>query len=212
MAKVIPAINVKSEEEFYKKINTLYPKVKYFHFDVAKEDFCSYQNWAEINKIINFKFKIFLDLHLMVYLSPLEILRWNKSYVKKIFIHPNSTKNLNGVIKVIKKIKKKIYLAFSPSDNILDFKNYFKFIDGVLILGVNPGPSGQKLNKQSFKNIELLKKEFKNFKFGFDGGINKENIREVLRFEPEFVVIGSSIFKEKDPFYAYLNFLNLAKT
>ena len=209
MVKIIPALNVKSKDEFYEKINLLYPKVKHFHFDLAKEDFCSYSTWQDLDKI-DFNFKISFDIHLMTYLLPIEVFRWDKSYIKRIFVHQDSS-NLDAVIKVVKKIKKKIYIALRPDENVLDFKKYVNFIDGFLILGVDPGPSGQILKNSALENLNILKKEFKNVKFGFDGGVRKDNIKEILKFNPEFIVIGSSIFNEKDPLKAYLEFSNLSK-
>lgn len=209
MIKIIPAINVQSFEEFKQRIISLIDLTNYFHFDIAKESFCGYNSYDDVFDIERIGKDVKLDLHLMDYVLPLSLFNFNKSYIKRLIFHLKVS-NPEGLIKVGRKIKKEIFFAIEPQEDPQILRNYANWIDGLLIMGVSPGRSGQKLDERSLDNLRKVKKDFKNLKIGFDGGVKKENFQEILKYKPDFIVIGSAIYSSQDPKSEYLYFKKIS--
>jgi ribulose-phosphate 3-epimerase len=153
--KIIPAINSQTFEEIKEKINLLKDLTNHFHLDVASLEFTGYQTWQnpeDLTKIENSTF----DLHLMLSLKPQEILKWAKENIKTLILHLEASQNPDGLLKMAKKTKKKIFLAWSPDVEFDFIKKYLNYIDGVLILGVKPGKSGQKFLEETYERIEMI--------------------------------------------------------
>ncbi|MEK7673599.1 MAG: hypothetical protein AAB371_00145 [Patescibacteria group bacterium] len=209
--KIIPAINSQTFEEVKNKIDLLKDLTKEFHIDVASENFCNYQTWSNPIDLEKIDEDIEIGLHLMLNLKPQEILKWNNKRVKKIILHLEGTDNPDGLIKIAKKIRRKIYIALSHSVEFEFIKKYLPYIDGVLILGVEPGKSGQKFIENTFEKIQETKNELqKNQKMTIDGGINKENISKIISLNPDFIILGSAIYSAGNPRESFLKFQNLA--
>ncbi len=235
--KIIPAINAKTFEEIKEKINLLKDLTNHFHLDVSSLEFTGYQTYPRIHSDLErintihrlsrfgtditdkkyphqsvlypYKSMVF-DLHLMISLKPQEILKWAKGNVKALILHLEASQNSDGLLKMAKKTKKKIFIAWSPDVEFDFIKKYLNYVDGVLILGVKPGRAGQKFLEETYKRIEVIKEE-KNknklkIKLMVDGGINKENFDKILSFNPDYIVMASAIYSEGDPKENYLFF------
>ena len=211
--KIIPALNTKTFEETLERIKILYPLAKEFHLDISSKDFTNFETWQNPNLLDKITYEINLDLHLMIPLKPLEILKWNKNKVKNFILHLEFSVLPDGLLKMAKKTKKRIIIAISPQVNIKEFEKYFKFIDGILVLGVNPGLSGQKFIDSTYKVLEyvnIIRAKYK-LKLFIDGGINKDNIKNIIKFKPDKIIIGSSIFNNDDPIINFNYFQELIK-
>jgi ribulose-phosphate 3-epimerase len=80
-------------------------------------------------------------------------------------------------------------------------------------LGVNPGLSGQKFIDSTYKVLEyvnIIRAKYK-LKLFIDGGINKDNIKNIIKFKPDKIIIGSSIFNNDDPIINFNYFQELIK-
>jgi ribulose-phosphate 3-epimerase len=82
-------------------------------------------------------------------------------------------------------------------------------------MSVNPGFGGQKFIESILKKINeanKLREEKKlNFLIEVDGGIDKENVKDILNAGCDIFVIGSSIFKGDNVSATTLEFKNLLK-
>jgi ribulose-phosphate 3-epimerase len=72
----------------------------------------------------------------------------------------------------------------------------------VLLMTVNPGFGGQSFIRQSLNKIALLKKMVDDRKLiidiEVDGGVNRENVTEIIEAGANVLVAGSYVFKSKD--------------
>jgi ribulose-phosphate 3-epimerase len=222
--KIIPAINAQTFEEIKEKINLLKDLTNHFHLDVASLEFTGYQTWQnpeDLTKIENSTF----DLHLMLFLKPQEILKWAKENVKTLILHLEASQNPDGLLKMAKKTKKKIFIAWSPDVEFDFIKKYLKYVDGVLILGVRPGRAGQKFLEETYSRIEQILADntdenypyksvlnpHRSVKIMIDGGVNEENFKKILSYEPDFIVMASAIYNSENPKEKYLWFLSQIK-
>ena len=233
--KIIPAINAKTFEEIKEKINLLKDLTNHFHLDVASLEFTGYQTYPRIHSdlerinadlgLIKIKINqnnnlyesaldprlsVVFDLHLMLSLKPQEILKWAKENVQTLILHLEASQNPDGLLKLAKKTKKKIFIAWSPDVEFDFIKKYLNYVDGVLILGVKPGRAGQKFLEETYERIEVIKEEKKKnklkIKLMVDGGINRENFDKILSFNPDYIVMASAIYSEGNPKENYLFF------
>jgi ribulose-phosphate 3-epimerase len=210
--KIIPAINAQTFQEIKEKINLLKDLTNHFHLDVAGLEFTGYQTWQnseDLTKIENATF----DLHLMLSLKPQEVLKWAKENVKTLILHLEASQNPDGLLKMAKKTKKKIFISWTPDVEFDFIKKYLNYVDGVLILGVRPGRAGQKFLEETYERIENLKSKIqkRKLKLMIDGGVNEENLKKILSYEPDFIVMASAIYNSENPREKYIWFLDQIK-
>ncbi len=209
--KIIPAINAQTFEEIKEKLNLLKDLTQNFHLDVADLNFTGYQTWnkpQDLNKIE----EVFLDLHLMISLKPQEILKWSKRKVKRLILHLEASENPDGLLKISKRTKKEIFISWSPNIDFEFIQKYLNYVNGVLVLGVNPGKAGQKFLPETYDRIKLVKEKLKQKqKLMVDGGVNEENFEKILAFEPDYIVMASAIYNKEDPRKEYLGFTRITQ-
>jgi len=208
--KIIPAINVQTFEEIKEKINLLKDLTNHFHLDVASLEFTGYQTWQNPEDLTRIENSTF-DLHLMLSLKPQEILKWAKENVKTLILHLEASQNPDGLLKMAKKTKKKIFVAWPPNVEFEFINKYLNYVDGVLILGVKPGRAGQKFLEETYERIEKLKSVTLNLKMMIDGGVNEENFKKILSYEPDYITMASAIYNSENPKEKYQWFLSQIK-
>ena len=77
------------------------------------------------------------------------------------------------------------------------------FTDYVLIMSVNPGFGGQRFIETSLDKVRKLRRMIEerrlNVRIEIDGGIDLNNVGEVVAAGAEILVAGSAIFGASDP-------------
>ena len=76
-------------------------------------------------------------------------------------------------------------------------------LDYVLLMSVNPGFSGQAFLPRALDKARrlarLIRESGAAVEIGMDGGIDRDNIRQVVSAGAEVCVVGSGIFAAADP-------------
>ena len=142
------------------------------------------------------------DVHLMI--SPVH--KYIEAYADAgadiITIHPEATDNLEESILKIKNLNKKVGVSLNPESQIDLISNYFKEIDLVLIMSVNPGFGGQKFMPEVLDKVKKLKKiqseKNINFDIEIDGGINFDNCQSAIDAGANILVSGTTVFKSNN--------------
>ena len=142
------------------------------------------------------------DVHLMI--SPVH--KYIEAYADAgadiITIHPEATDNLEESISKIKSLNKKVGVSLNPESQIDLISNYFKEIDLVLIMSVNPGFGGQKFMPEVLDKVKKLKKiqseKNINFDIEIDGGINFNNCQSAIDAGANIIVSGTTVFKSNN--------------
>ena len=142
------------------------------------------------------------DVHLMI--SPVH--KYIEAYADAgadiITIHPEATDNLEESILKIKNLNKKVGVSLNPESQIDLISDYFKEIDLVLIMSVNPGFGGQKFMPEVLDKVKQLKKiqSEKNIDFDIeiDGGINFDNCQSAIEAGANILVSGTTVFKSNN--------------
>ena len=144
---------------------------------------------------------LFFDVHLMINEPDRYIEAFADSGADGITFHIEATSNPHSTISLIKNKGKKVGVSVNPDTDIPD-KSLLKDVDLVLVMSVNPGFGGQKYIEAVNKKIEnLLKIRYENdlgFEIQVDGGINKDNINNVVKSGADIIVVGNAVFGAED--------------
>ncbi|PIR66494.1 MAG: ribulose-phosphate 3-epimerase [Parcubacteria group bacterium CG10_big_fil_rev_8_21_14_0_10_36_14] len=195
---VISAILAKTKKEFLYKVKTIMPYTNFVQIDVMDGIFVPNKTWAETDEIERMKLSVEFEAHLMVKEPELIIEDWAKAGAKRIIFHIEATKKADECIRQIKKYKKEVGIAINPKTPIKKLKPFLKKINYVLVMGVDPGFSGQKFQPVTLQKIKQIKKLAPKIKIGVDGGVDQKNAKEIMKAGADFLCAASAIFKSKN--------------
>lgn len=182
----------------------------FLHCDIMNENFVG-KNTYDYNvvKTINSSSLIMLDCHLMVNEPADDIQKYIDAGANIITVHYEafSDKNmLNDVLKYIKDNKTLAGISLKLSTPFKEIRAFAYNCDIVLIMGVEPGSSGQATLPEIYDKVAEINK-FKednnlNFKIEFDGGVNEDNIQKLRDLGVDIVVSGSYVYNSKNRYKA----------
>ncbi len=188
----------------------------YIHFDIMDGHFVPNLTFGpDTVKYLRKYSKKTFDVHLMIKPVDKFLIPFIKAGADIISFHPETVKNVDKTIKVIKSHKKKVGLVLNPNIKENKIFPYLKKIDLILVMSVYPGFGGQKFMKSQLKKIEKInekiKKEKLNIDIEVDGGINISNAKKIMQAGANILVAGTACFKGGKKFYKK-NILNLKKS
>jgi len=200
MSKLIPVINTKTTQKLKERIKLLKNFDGVFQIDIADGRFISWKTWnrpGTLKKIKKIKGKF--ELHLMVF-NPEQVLPdWLESFPKRVIIHCEAIKDFSYIYKLCHEAGVELGIAINPETPFSVIDKYLNKIDIVVMLGVTPGPSGQKFEWFVLDRIQKFKTKYPKVLCEIDGGVNEDNLEEIKKSGVDFVAIGSAIFDSEDP-------------
>ncbi len=143
--------------------------------------------------------ELFMDAHLMVTDPERQVKPFVEAGVDLLTIQYEATAHLDRVLRIIKKAGIKTGVALNPATppGVLDY--IWPLLDLVLVMSVNPGEGGQEFIPAALPKIEALAREIKDRGLStileVDGGINRQNAREIIAAGATVLVAGSAVFK-----------------
>ena len=140
-----------------------------------------------------------LDVHLMIEEPGRYIDDLAEVGADLITVHAEACKHLDRTIEAIKEKGLLAGVALNPATPLSAIEWILPKVDMVLIMSVNPGFGGQKLIPYTVEKVRALKKmiDEKGLKIDIevDGGVNLENVTEVMDAGANIIVAGSAVFK-----------------
>ena len=146
-----------------------------------------------------------LSVHLMIEKPERYIEMFSHSMNKNdtLIVHVEACQHLDRTLELIHQAGLKTGVALNPSTPLELIKHVLDKLDTILIMTVNPGFGGQKFISAMISKItearEMVRQRRKNINIQLDGGINLENITHMIDAGANILVVGSEIFKDKDP-------------
>lgn len=135
-----------------------------------------------------------------------------------VSIHYESSFQIQRTLDNVRKNRCKVMIAINPATPLCTLEELIYYIDGINLLMVNPGFSGQKMVDSCLKKAEKVARFIKKFKrndiiFEVDGNITCENAQKLKAFGANLFVAGtSSIFtKEENMDVAVKKFIEVLK-
>lgn len=179
---------------------------EFLHCDIMNDNFVQ-KNTFDYNvvKSINSSSAIMLDCHLMVNEPANDVEKYISAGANIITLHYEAFKDKNQLAEVINYIKKCNVLAgisLKPATPFKEIRAFSYSADVVLVMGVEPGASGQETDEETYKKVEEIHR-FKmdnnlNFKIEFDGGVNEKNAQKLRDLGVDILVSGSFVYNSKN--------------
>ena len=179
--------------------------IEYLHVDIMDGVYVpNYTLGTDFVKRLHAATDIPLDLHLMI-VEPTAKLDWFElregDYVS---VHYESCTHIQRALNLIRERGAKPMLALNPGTPLTALEELMPYIDGVLIMTVNPGFSGQKLVTSTLGKItrcrEMLDRNgFTGVDIECDGNVSFENAKLMKDAGANIFVAGtSSIYSKAD--------------
>lgn len=184
-----------------------------FHIDVMDGHFVPNISFgATVMKSLLGNVEIPFDVHLMIEDADRYIESFVTENTEYITVHREACTHLDRSLQLIKSCGVKSGVAINPATPIWTLDCVLDKVDLILVMSVNPGFGGQKMIYSTLEKVRQLKKikEEKgyNFKIELDGGVNTENVKEVVDAGVEIVVAGSAVFGADDITERVKNFVS----
>jgi len=156
-----------------------------------------------------------LEVHLMIEKPENHIKSFINAGGDIIIVHYETSKHLDRLIQTINEAGVKSGIALNPATPLSVIEYLINKINILLIMTVNPGFGGQKFIPGMIAKIESARKiiddQKKSISLAVDGGINLDNIPEVVNAGAEVIVAGQIISKSANPEMTIKKIKNILK-
>lgn len=144
-----------------------------------------------------------LDVHFMINNPERYIEEYIKLGAEIVSIHFEGNHHLHRLITSIQELGAKAFVVVNPSTPVSSLEEILPFVDGVLVMTVNPGFTGQKfipeIAEKVIKLDNIRKARKFSFKIALDGGVNLENAPKLVSMGANFLVMGAAVFRTQNP-------------
>ncbi len=143
-----------------------------------------------------------LDVHLMIDNPEKYINAFAEAGSNHLTFHVEIRSQTRKLIENIWDLGVKPGLSLNPETSAVRLEPYLDKIDSILVMTVNPGFGGQKLDQRVIRKISELREKIdkKGLKteIAVDGGINAENAGVIIRAGASILVAGTAVFGARD--------------
>lgn len=175
----------------------------WLHLDIMDGNFVPNISFGPmIVKTLRKHSNLFFDVHLMIENPDQYIEEFHNAGADMITVHQETTKHLHRTIQNIKALGIEAGVSLNPATSVLSLEHILGDIEMVLLMSVNPGFGGQTFIPETLEKIKklriLAKEKNPNLKIQVDGGINKDNAKEIIAAGADILVAGSAVFGADD--------------
>ena len=186
---------------------------EHIHLDIDDGNFVKGISFGtDLISLIAKNTKVPLDVHLEV-LNPMDYIDELCSLgMSQIVAHIETLNNPKEFIDKVHSYNIKAGLAINVGTSINTIKPYLDDIDHIIFVSVVSGEKGLPFRKEVLDNVKEIKKiAKKDLTMWVDGGVNEDNLKDVVNAGVTGVVIGRAVFKAEDYKSAYNKFLTLGR-
>lgn len=203
---IIPSINRASLEEAVadiKRAEEFLGAGDWLHLDVADGHFTSWRSWGNPAEFENVKTPLGIEVHLMVADPEAVASAWLEVGAKRLIIPVQAIKDMDFLKVEADKYGAELVISFDNSVPIEGALPYLEDFEGVHILSVHPGQSGQEFDEGAITRVEFLRGASAGVRIEVDGGIDPQTGKKVLAAGTDDLVAGHYIFGSDDPAEAF---------
>ena len=174
------------------------------HFDVMDGRFVpNITIGLPVLKSVRKATKLTIDCHLMI----VEPNRYAAEFVKAgadmVSVHVEADVHLQRTLTAIREAGGKAGVAINPGTPLSSLEEALPFADFILLMSVNPGFGGQKFIPTALDKLRRLRQIIDErglqTKIEIDGGIDADNIKDIVEAGAEIIVAGSAVFGSGTP-------------
>ena len=197
--QVQPALLERDLYELQRKIDLVKSLVQEVHLDIMDGEFVPNTTINDPNVVTELQWgDLQVSLHLMIANPLLHLRKWALPLVSTIYIHYESAVNASECINVIRSLGKKVGLAINPHTPTLEIKDYIPQVDAIMIMGVEPGFSGQGFNNDVLSKIRYVRELAPQMNIAVDGGVNAATKDNILKAGANILCANSYLFSSQD--------------
>ncbi|MCB0404755.1 MAG: ribulose-phosphate 3-epimerase [Bdellovibrionales bacterium] len=155
---------------------------------------------APVIQKIREKTQLPLDAHLMIENADRYLKDFADAGCNWISVHIEACPHINRTLNEIKRLGMRAGVAINPGTSLASLDAVLDDAEFILVMSVNPGFGGQRFIPSALERVRTLRKKIgsKNIQIEIDGGIKRENTKEVTAAGAEILVIGTGIFAADD--------------
>ncbi len=204
---VCPTVTATNIADFKKQLDVAESLSSRVHLDLM-DGILTTRTSPSLSEIGQIRYKSLVDIHLMYQEVVASLDAIIKMKPNLVLIHYLDNLNLMQIFTTLKthKIKTGLVLSSLPSDKA-KINSILVQIDHVLIFGGKLGFQGGVADLSLLPIVHWLKESYPKLEIGWDGGINKANIKIFLQAGVEVFNIGSYIQASFNPQNAYVNII-----
>ena len=143
------------------------------------------------------------DVHLMIVEPEKYVEAFKDAGADVISVHIEACAHLHRNIEQIKSLGLQAGVAVNPHTPVSLLSDIIADIDLVNLMSVNPGFGGQQFIPYTLEKIRSLRRIIDEkglkVKIEIDGGVTLENAASILEAGADILVVGSTVFRSKDP-------------
>lgn len=147
--------------------------------------------------------KMTIDCHLMITDPGVYAEQFVKAGADMVSVHIEADAHIHRTLSAIRAAGGKAGIAINPATPLSALEEALPFADFVLIMSVNPGFGGQAFIKTATDKVRRLRRMIDELglvtRIEIDGGIDADNILEVVEAGAEILVAGSAIYGKPSP-------------
>jgi ribulose-phosphate 3-epimerase len=144
-----------------------------------------------------------IDAHLMISEPGRYAQQFVEAGAKMVSVHVEADAHLHRTLMAIKAAGAQAGVAVNPATPLSDIEEALGFADYILIMSVNPGFGGQRFISPALGKVRRLRRMIDDrgldVKIEIDGGVDLNNVAEIVAAGAEILVAGSAIFGAADP-------------
>lgn len=143
---------------------------------------------------------LFFDVHLMIVEPERYVEQFVKSGADLLVFHIDATRHPQRVLDEIHTHGIKAGIALNPATETGALRWLLPYLDFILVMGVNPGFSGQKFLPETVEKTRCLRDYinnlgFENLPIEVDGGVSSGNAARLVEAGANVLVSGSAFFR-----------------
>lgn len=201
MIQVIPAILEKTEADIRERIQQLSGVTDVVQLDVMDGQFVPNTTFLDARCLADLPVQ--LELHLMIERPIFHLDSWALPNVFRMIVHYEALDNVQHTISYIRGLGKQVGLAINPSTSSFDVRDYIDDVDMLLVMGVEPGFSGQQFQRDVLEKIKELKKMRSDLFIEVDGGVNEYTREKIVAAGADAVAAASFLWNAENVQEAY---------
>lgn len=144
-----------------------------------------------------------IDAHLMISEPGRYAQQFVEAGAKMVSVHVEADAHLHRTLSAIRAAGARAGVVLNPATPISSLVEALPYCDYVLVMSVNPGFGGQKFIDTSIDKLRRLRQMIDerqlDVRIEIDGGVDLNNIGQVVAAGAEIIVAGSAIFGKKNP-------------